>query len=54
MTALPVWLKSKLHLQREMDRALGNEYRGRYVFADHHESHAASAFFPRRSKRQLS
>jgi len=46
MTALPLWLKSKLHLQREMDRALRNEYRGRYVFANHHESHAASAFFP--------
>jgi carbamoyltransferase len=44
--AVPLWLKSKLHLQREMDRAFRNEYRGRYVFADHHESHAASAFFP--------
>jgi carbamoyltransferase len=46
MTALPLWFKSKLHLQREMDRAFRSEYRGRYVFADHHESHAASAFFP--------
>src|SRR6516162_1985884 len=46
ITALPLWLKSKLHLQQEMDRALGNKYRGRYVFTDHHESHAASAFFP--------
>jgi carbamoyltransferase len=46
MTALPLWLKSKLHLQREMDRAFRNEYRGRYIFSDHHESHAASAFFP--------
>src|SRR5262245_53509737 len=46
MKALPLWLRSKLHLQREMDRALRNEYRGRYVFTDHHESHAASAFFP--------
>jgi carbamoyltransferase len=46
ITALPLWLRSKLHLQREMDRALRNQYRGRYVFADHHESHAASAFFP--------
>jgi carbamoyltransferase len=44
--ALPLWLKSKLHLQREMDRAFRNEYRGRYIFADHHESHASSAFFP--------
>ena len=46
LKALPLWLKSKLHLQREMDRAFNGEYRGRYVFADHHESHAASAFFP--------
>jgi carbamoyltransferase len=46
MTAMPLWFQSKLHLQREMDRAFGGEYRGRYIFADHHESHAASAFFP--------
>jgi carbamoyltransferase len=46
MEAVPIWLKSKVHLKREMDRAFRNQYRGRYVFADHHESHAASAFFP--------
>jgi len=46
LKALPLWLKSKLHLPVEIDRALGHQYRGRYVFADHHESHAASAFFP--------
>jgi len=44
--AMPLWLKEKLHLPREMSRGLRGEYRGRYVFADHHESHAASAFFP--------
>ena len=46
MKSMPLWLKSKLHLPREMDRAFNHEYRGRYIFADHHESHAASAFFP--------
>ncbi len=46
LNALPNWLQSKLHLPREMDRALRNQYSGRYAFADHHESHAASAFFP--------
>jgi len=46
MKSVPMWLRSKLHLQREMNRAFGSMYRGRYVFADHHESHAASAFFP--------
>ncbi|MCA9183620.1 MAG: hypothetical protein KDA51_19295, partial [Planctomycetales bacterium] len=44
--ALPLWLKQKLHLPHEMRRGLHDRYRGRFVFADHHESHAASAFFP--------
>jgi carbamoyltransferase len=43
--AMPVWLKQKLHLPREMRRELGG-YKGRFVFTSHHESHAASAFFP--------
>ncbi len=44
--AMPLWLRQKLHLPREMSRGLRGRYRGRYVFTDHHESHAASAFFP--------
>src|SRR5262245_60541439 len=44
--ALPLWLRRKLHLPRELDRGLKGQYRGRYVFPEHHESHAASAFFP--------
>ena len=44
--AMPLWLKQKLHLPRELGRGLRDRYTGRYVFTDHHESHAASAFFP--------
>ncbi len=44
--AMPVWLNEKLHIPRELNRALKKGYRGRYVFTEHHESHAASAFFP--------
>ncbi len=44
--AMPLWLGEKLHLPRRIDRGLGRAYRGRYVFTEHHESHAASAFFP--------
>ena len=44
--SIPVWLQQKLHLPREMKRALGGEYRKRFIFTEHHESHAASAFFP--------
>jgi carbamoyltransferase len=44
--ALPIWLKKKLYLPREMDIGLGKRYTNPYVFPEHHESHAASAFFP--------
>jgi carbamoyltransferase len=44
--AMPLWLKEKLWLPRKMDHGLGKKYRGRYVFTEHHESHAASAFLP--------
>jgi carbamoyltransferase len=43
---MPAWLKQKLWLPREMRRALGGAYRKGFVFAHHHESHAAAAFFP--------
>jgi carbamoyltransferase len=46
MMGIPLWLRQKLHLPREIDKALQNRYKGRYVFTEHHESHAASAFFP--------
>ena len=52
--ALPIWLRHKLHAPREIDRGLvaasggvaDARYRGRYVFPEHHESHAAAAFYP--------
>jgi carbamoyltransferase len=46
LAGMPVWLRQKLHLPREMDKALQQGYKGRYIFTEHHESHAASAFFP--------
>jgi carbamoyltransferase len=44
--AIPAWLKEELYVPRLIRKALGGKYRGRYVFTDHHESHAASAFLP--------
>ncbi len=46
LMAMPLWLKTKLHLPREIRKALGGRYKKRIVFTGHHESHAASAFFP--------
>jgi carbamoyltransferase len=44
--AMPLWLKDKLHMRRLIRRGLGGARRAKLVFTDHHESHAASAFFP--------
>ena len=44
--AIPVWLKEKLHLRREITNQLGLKNSKRLLFTEHHVSHAASAFFP--------
>lgn len=44
--AMPLWLKQKLYLPREMRKGLKGQYTKRFIFTEHHESHAASAFFP--------
>jgi carbamoyltransferase len=44
--AMPLWFTEKLHLPREIRRQLRGGYRRRLSFVEHHESHAASAFFP--------
>ena len=43
---MPLWLKDKLHMRRTIRQALGAPSQARLIFTDHHESHAASAFFP--------
>ncbi len=44
LKAMPVWLKEKIFLKDQILQALGRD--GDIFFAEHHESHAASAFFP--------
>ncbi len=44
--AMPQWLKQKLYIPREIRKALGKHFNGNICFTNHHESHAASAFFP--------
>lgn len=43
--AAPLWSRQRLTLEQQLRKALGG-YAGRMLFAEHHESHAASAFFP--------
>lgn len=42
--AMPLWLSKKLHLPKIIKKELGWEEK--VLFTEHHESHAASAFFP--------
>jgi carbamoyltransferase len=49
--ALPVWLKEKLFQKRMlrdhlMECGAGKEIESKLLFTEHHQSHAASAFFP--------
>ena len=42
--AMPLWIKEKLWMKELISKELG--YEGKIIFPEHHESHAASAFFP--------
>ena len=49
-TAMPIWLREKLFQKRMLRRTLaelngGIDLGDRLLFAEHHQSHAASAFF---------
>ena len=44
--SMPAWLGSKLFLAREIQSGLDGKYRKRILFPEHHESHAATAFYP--------
>jgi carbamoyltransferase len=45
LRAGPTWIKEKLFLERNLREELP-DYKGKILYAEHHESHAASAFFP--------
>jgi len=44
LMAGPLWIKDKLYIDRQIKTELG--YSGEVLYSEHHESHAASAFFP--------
>ncbi|MCX5772719.1 MAG: carbamoyltransferase [Candidatus Hydrogenedentes bacterium] len=44
ISQMPAWLKEKIFMRATIRRELG--YSGKILFASHHQSHAAAAFFP--------
>ena len=45
LKAGPVWVKEKLYTDKAIRDGLGG-FTGKVLYAEHHESHAASAFYP--------
>ena len=46
VTSIPVWLKHKLFLKDTLIKELGAKAESKLLFCEHHQSHAASCFFP--------
>ena len=44
LQAMPLWLREKLWMREQIAKECGGS--GKVLFTEHHESHAASAFFP--------
>src|ERR1700730_12845663 len=44
LKAIPLWIKDKIWMKTELQKELNFE--GTIIFTEHHESHAASAFYP--------
>lgn len=44
LAAMPAWLGKKLHMPKVIQSEIG--YQGDVFFTEHHEAHAASAFYP--------
>ncbi len=44
LKAMPLWIRKKLWIKELIKEEL--DYSGKIIFPEHHESHAASAFFP--------
>ena len=44
LMSMPLWLREKIWIRDQVKKS--SNYQGKVLFTEHHESHAASAFFP--------
>jgi len=44
LMAIPLWIRERIWMKEMIKKEL--RYEGKIIFPEHHESHAASAFFP--------
>ncbi len=46
LRGVPLWAGQRLSIQKEIRREMGEGWKGKLLFTEHHRSHAASAFYP--------
>lgn len=46
LAGIPTWLHGKANIASTLRKELGRRYAGPILFTEHHEAHAASAFYP--------
>lgn len=43
---IQLWTRQRLHIVREIEAEMTDAWHGKLLFTEHHQSHAASAFYP--------
>lgn len=46
MRTLPLWAHERLRIRKQIRTSMGEGWKGKILFTEHHRSHAASAFYP--------
>jgi len=46
LRGIPLWASQRLNINKDIRREMGEDWKGKLLFTEHHRSHAASAFYP--------
>ncbi len=46
LRGIPLWASQRLRIAKEIREEMGEDWKGKLLFTEHHRSHAASAFYP--------
>jgi carbamoyltransferase len=46
LRGVPLWASNRLQISKQIRKEMGPAWKGRLLYTEHHQSHAASAFYP--------